>query len=622
MTIIRRKTLVLYIFFLTSFLIFTGFIFQKVSYNTESSFIEDTNESWSANTISRLESSQAVYGGYSDFPPEEPALYSTFYSLESLKLLDKEPQNKQATIDWLLSEEQILKQNNSSNIRDIYFLTMSLDILGVKPANSSSLISKIMELQTPNGSFAEEKEDEGTLLDTFRAVTALHSLGVDLNQVPSTKEWLIEKWEENEENSNLRDSTTETSMLISMLELYKININSQNKSPRMEKLVEQKSIVEDQLESLPDAEMDLFTLSSFTDFLLINGNISSEIRSDIGTYLQSEQLQDGGFNLLLDNYGEQQGTYLALKTASKIGLNLNNNVSTFIYNYEPLDGSGGFRPAYRLISSPENTYLAAKSLKILGSEPEDKEKIMRYVADEWQEGSRDAKNAYYLLMVYKLLNCSYPQDLQFEERIKKSLDQCANQSVESMDFETIYYLAKLANLLAIDFNNRDMLITKMQSIQQKDGGFGFEASDLFMTFYVVNILEELGSSPLNKQDCVSWIQKGQIDDGGFIIRRGSIRTNSSDIYSTYMSVVSLNTLDAKPENSDKLLEWLRNCQYKYGGFKFAPEYADLDASADTFEASLEYTYYGLITWSILSEDQASLNLPNSNPNERNLTLYE
>ncbi|WP_162198511.1 MULTISPECIES: prenyltransferase/squalene oxidase repeat-containing protein [Methanosarcina] len=584
-------------------MVFTGCVSQKVIHNQEPSSLSNISELWTANTISRLDSSHAVYGGYSDFPPEEPTLYSTFYSLESLKLLDKEPQNKQATIDWLLSQEQmILKQNNSSNIREIYFLTMSLDILGTKPANSSSLTSKIMELQASNGSFVEEKGDEGTLLDTFRAVTALHSLGVDLNQVPSTKSWLIEKWGETEGSSSLMDSTAETSMLISMLELYNVNIYSQNKSPRMEKLTEQKSIVENQLESLPDAEMDLFTLNSFTDFLLINGSISPEIQSGIGTYLQREQLQDGGFNLLSEDYGEQQGTYLALKIASKIGLSLNDNVSTFIYNCETLDGSGGFRPAYRLIPSPENTYLAIESLKILGSEPEDKEKILRYIADEWQEGSKDTKNAYYLLMVYKLLNCSYPQDVQFEEWVKRSLDECANQPVESMNYEETFYLAKLTNLLGIDLNNRDMLIAKMQSIQQKDGGFGFEDSDLFMTFYVVNILEELGSSPLNREGCISWIQEGQVDDGGFIIRRGPIHTNSSDIYSTYMSVVSLNALDAEPKDSDKLLEWLRDCQYEYGGFKFAPEYADLDASADTFEASLEYTNWGLISWNVLSKD--------------------
>ncbi len=114
------------------------------------------------------------------------------------------------------------------------------------------------------------------------------------------------------------DSTAETSMLISMLELYNVNIYSQNKSPRMEKLTEQKSIVENQLESLPDAEMDLFTLNSFTDFLLINGSISPpEIQSGIGTYLQREQLQDGGFNLLSEDYGGTTGNVFSSENCFK-----------------------------------------------------------------------------------------------------------------------------------------------------------------------------------------------------------------------------------------------------------------------------------------------------------------
>lgn len=561
---------------------------------------ERLNDSWRSNTTDRIGDSQGIDGGYSDFPPGKPTLYSTYYFLESLELLNKEPKYKQATVDWLLSQEQeIVKQGNSSSMRNIYFLTMSLDMLGVKPANSSNLISKVIELQRPDGSFSEEKGDEGALLDTFRAITTLHTLGVDLNQMPLTKNWLIEKWNESGENNDLLNSTSETSMLLSALELYNISISSQYRSPRMEEIMEQKSIIEDQLKLLPDTDMDLFTLSAFTDFLLINGNISSEIRSNIGMYLQKKQLQDGGFNPLLDNYGEPQGTYLALKTASKIGLNLNDNVSTFIYNQEPLDGRGGFRSAYRLLSSPENTYLAVKSLKILGSEPDNREELIKYVTYEWREESKDAKSAYYLLMVYKLLNYPYPQDVQFEKWVKKSFDGCVNQSIESMNFEEALYLAKLANLLGIELSNSDTLVAKIQSLQQSDGGFGIEASDISMTFYSVNILEELGSSPLDKQGCISWIQEGQIADGGFIIRRGTIHTNSSDIHSTYISVVTLNTLDSKPKDSDKLLKWLKDCQDIYGGFKLAPEYADLEASPDAFEASLEYTSWGLITWEIL-----------------------
>lgn len=579
----------------------------------ESQQMENLNEAWIIKTVSRIEDSQGIEGGYSDFPPEQPTLYSTYYFLESLKLLDKEPEHKQATIDWLSSQEQeILNGNDSANMRDIYFLTMSLDTLEVKPAYSSDLISKVMELQTPDGSFSEKKGDEGTLLDTFRAITVLHTLGVDLNQVSLTKTWLINKWMESGENENLWYSTSETSMLISAIELYEVNISSpQYRSPRMEKAVEQKIIIESQLESLPDTNMDFFTLSSFTDFLLMNGSISSEAQSNIKTYLQEKQLQDGGFNALLDKYGESHGTYLALKTASNIGLELNGNVSEFIYNHEPLDGGGGFRPAYRMISSPENTYLSVKALNILGSEPANKDELHTYLESQWQTDSRKAKNYYYLLMTYNLLNKEPPQDMQLKSWIKNNLDDVSNQPAESMDLEEVLYLAKLANLFNIELNNRDILVAKLQSFQQKDGGFGFEASDLFVTFYIVNILKELDASPLNKEGCIAWIQEGQIDDGGFIIRRGSDRTNSSDIYSTYLSVISLNALDAKPKDHSKLFEWMKDCQAEYGGFKFAPEYADLDVSESAFEASLEGTSWGLMVWSTLSDEQISKNLLNN-----------
>lgn len=575
--------------------------------------ITNLNESWVTNTRNRMDDSQGIDGGYSDFPPQEPTLYSTYYFLESLKLLDKEPKYKQATIDWLLSQEQeMTRQDNNSNIDNIYFLTLSLDILKVKPANRSNLISKVMELQMSDGSFAQKKGDKGALLDTFRAITILHTLGVDLNQVPLTKTWLIEKWMEPDENENLMYSTSEVSLLISALKLYQVNVSSlQNQSPRMEKIKEQRNIIENQLKLLPDTQMDLLALSSFTDFLLINDSVSSDIRSNIETYLQKRQLEDGGFNTLSDKYGEPQGTYLALKIASNLGFDLNDNVSIFIYNYEPLNGSGGFRPAYRLISSSENTYLAVKSLKILGSEPSDKEKLLKYVDNNWQEESKKAKTAYYLLVVCNLLNQPYLTDTQFREWVKTSFDEFANQSSDSMDLEEVLYVTKVANLLGIELNNKDKLIAKLQSSQQEDGGFGFGASDLFMTFYVVNTLEELGSYPVDKKGCISWIQEGQITDGGFNLRRGPIHTNSSDIYSTYISVVSLNALDAKPENSDKLLEWLKDCQDEHGGFKLAPKYANLNTSKSSFEARLEYTSWGLMIWSTLSDEQTSKNLQNN-----------
>jgi hypothetical protein len=603
----RRSGRYLFIFFFILFFLFSGCISEKAVLNQEALELGNKNESWTTDTINRLESSYAIDGGYSDFPPEEPTLYSTYYFLESLKLLSKEPKYKQATIDWLLlKEKEMAKQNTNSSIRDIYFLTMSLNILGAKPANSSNLISKVMELQKPDGSFTEQKGGEGTLLDTFRAINILYTLGVDLNQIPLTKAWLIDRWTKPVENDDLINLTSETPMLLSALEFCNVNISSpQNQSPRMENLLKQRRTIEEQLKLSTNSQMDLFTLSSFTDSLLITGNISSEIRSDIGMYLKERQLEDGGFNALLDNYGEEHGTYLALKIASNIALSFNDNVSVFIYSHEPLDENGGFRPSYRLISSPENTYLAVKSLKILGLEPSHKEELFKYVKNDWSEESKNIKSTYNLLMIYNLLNQPYPEDTQFKEMVKTIYDESANQSLDSINLEEVLYLTKVANLLNINLDNKNKLIGKLQSTQQKDGGFGYDASDLYMTFYVVSILKELGSYPLAKDECISWIQDGQINDGGFIIRRGSIHTNSSDIYSTYMSMVSLNNLDAKPKNPEKLTKWIKDCQDEHGGFRLAPKYADLDASESTFKASLEYTSWGLITSNILSEKKES-----------------
>lgn len=605
----------IFIFFTLFIILFiSGCINNENSSFQESQQVDNLNETWILKTINRIDDSEGIEGGYSEFSPEEPTLYSTYYFLESLKLLDKKPEHKQATIDWLFSEEQkMLNENGSANIRDIYFLTMSLDTLGVNQTNSSGLISKVMELQTSDGSFSEKEGDKGTLLDTFRAITVLRTLGVDLNQVAFTKAWLINKWMDSGENETPQNLISDTSMLREALELYDVNVSStQYQSPRMEQAVEQKNIVENQLESLPDTNMDFFTLSLFTDFLLRNGSIPPELRSDISKYLQEKQLQDGGFNAFLDSYGESQGTYLALKTASDIGVKLDGNISEFIYNHEPLDGRGGFHPAYRMISSPENTYLAVKALNILDSEPANKEKLHTFLESQWQTDSqtdfRRVKNYYSLLMTYGLLNQEPPQDEQLKVWVKNNLDEVSNQPVESMDLEEVLYLAKLANIFDIELNNRALLVTKLQTLQQKDGGFGFEASDLFITYYIVNVLEELNASPLDREACIAWIQEGQSEDGGFIIRRGLIHTNSSDIYSTYRSVISLNALGAKPKDSSKLLKWLNDCQAEYGGFKFAPEYADLDVSENGFEASLESTSWGLMVWRTLSDEQTSKDL--------------
>ncbi|MDY0388198.1 MAG: prenyltransferase/squalene oxidase repeat-containing protein [Methanolobus sp.] len=570
---------------------------------------ENFNEVWSLETVKRIENSQGVDGGYSDFPPETPTLYSTYYFLASLELLNKEPKYKQQTINWLLSKEkELIEQQNSSSIRDIYFLTMSLDMLDLKPSNSSNMVSKVMKLQISDGSFANKIGDKGTLLDTYRAVVILNKLGIDLGTIPKTKEWLVSMWMDKKINDNLVYSFDEALLLESALELYDFDITSpENAGYRMKTIGKQTDTIKDEINLTSKNEIDLFTLNTFSEILLRSDNIDSESSSIINLYLKEKQLKDGGFNAFLGTYGESQGTYLALKISSNFGVRTNEDVIyEFISKHELPDG--GFRPAFRLISSNENTYLAVQSLKILGSEPSDELELKKYLENQWITDENSAKDVYYLLMTYQILDQTPPDKANIKEWVESNFVKESSQSPNTIDLKKILYLSKIANIVGIQINDKETIISKIQLLQNEDGGFGIETSDIFTTFFALEILDELNAYPLKKESCVAWINKGQNTDGGFVIRRGNISTNSSDIYSTYLSVLSLENLNSSPQNIQGVTEWLQDCKDDTGGFRFAPEYAELDASPDTFEESLEYTAWGLMTMETLKNESGDIGI--------------
>lgn len=148
-------------------------------------------------------------------------------------------------------------------------------------------------------------------------------------------------------------------------------------------------------------------------------------------------------------------------------------------------------------------------------------------------------------------------------------------------------------------DNKEVLISNIQSIQNDDGGFGFEKSDTYTTFLFVGILSALGNHPKDQDGCIFWIKQGQISDGGFIFRRDGNPTNNSEMYSTYISVVSLYNMNAEPDDVEGLLKWLMDCKEATGGFRLAPQYSKLEASPGSLEAIPEYTGWGLITLDII-----------------------
>jgi hypothetical protein len=252
-----------------------------------------------------------------------------------------------------------------------------------------------------------------------------------------------------------------------------------------------------------------------------------------------------------------------------------------------------------LISSTENTYLAVQSLKILNQEIPNEDKLYIYLENQLRTNKKEPKSVYYSVATLKLLNQELANKNTLIKWIEPQMGDIANKPVEDISADDIFnlmHLVKTANDLGMNINEKNIIIEKMQGFQQNDGGFGFDSSDIFMTYYIVAVLNELDADPLNKELCISWIKEGQTDDGGFIFRRGVVFTNSSDIYSTYISLSCLNILKAEPKYPENLQRWLDDCKINSGGFAFTTSDSDLNSTFNPSEASLETTAWGLMAY--------------------------
>lgn len=102
-------------------------------------------------------------------------------------------------------------------------------------------------------------------------------------------------------------------------------------------------------------------------------------------------------------------------------------------------------------------------------------------------------------MTYALINQPPPSEIQTKTWIKTELVECSTKPIESIDLRELYYLAKVANILDVEFNDKETLVSRLQSIQNNDGGFGFENSDTYTTLLVVSILSGFDAHPLDKK---------------------------------------------------------------------------------------------------------------------------
>jgi len=228
---------------------------------------------------------------------------------------------------------------------------------------------------------------------------------------------------------------------------------------------------------------------------------------------------------------------------------------------------GGFAATPLLPATVEDTYHALKILDSLNKlglkteyEPANDESLINWLMRKKTE--KEPKVFYQLLRSYQIASLSID---------KAQVKHYINSFKGFLDLERYFYLAKLSELAETD-------------LPKINKSFKYKiAKARWMFLY----LSEKGflKSKIDKNEFAQWFIKSQNPDGGF----GFSPETTSYMDNTYFCLKALEFLGCKPENLNKILEFILFCQTKSGGF----------ARTSHSAAFLDSTFYAVESLRIL-----------------------
>jgi len=238
---------------------------------------------------------------------------------------------------------------------------------------------------------------------------------------------------------------------------------------------------------------------------------------------------------------------------------------------------GGYFFAQVEPSSGLDTYLAVKTLKLLGIKTKNGKSIADFWKRETLEGNLDDLFAVFLAAeTYKELGLSVRLFKKFEavligqkERAfsrAQSMHTSKNQKLMltyAMDFigargkdlQDLYYLATLSRDLKFEID-KNKIANFLWSLQNKDGGFGHKnESHLMATYHALNILDAL-SLPIRDKDKIAVFLVHWFDKSDYL----------EDLF---YSAESLTLLGDPLPDTDMAFQFADSCQRNNGGFSRA-----------------------------------------------------
>ena len=514
-----------------------------------SDFLEDQ---WINMTLRRLYLGQTTDGGFLDDPILiQPYIDSTYYFISALSLINESPHNKERTIKWLHLNENNFFQNVSKypdELGGIYFGVMSLKLLNETPHNRNEIIKRVLSYRQKNGKFTCNGMD-----CTWMALKTL----VALNYTKAGN-WTLEEWYSLRppERYNFKQVVEYISSFYHTVEtLEMMGIDYKMLKTYEEKKDFIQNISQDLISHL-NPRAPLFYVAYVAGVLNKTGLLDSESRDIIYRTLEERKLDDGGYHIFGDNYGEHQGTYFAIMALIMIGEEPDRDTLEFIHNRE--SPFGGFIFPQKLKTNPIETYKTVYILKTLGGDI-DRIKLKDYLDKELSRAN-DPKTLWSIYDSYKLAGIELDKNkweyfrnmtVFLLEKYLKNPDIITNDPVHMEHFILLLDLGKKLNVIVENGTRRD-IADRLLEYREKDGSF---KHNLEFTAYSVILLNELGYEYCD-QKTIAWLQNQQTEGGW----------GAPDLYSTELVIEALTSMGAVPRDIDGLLKFLKDIQCPYGEF--------------------------------------------------------
>jgi len=334
---------------------------------------------------------------------------------------------------------------------------------------------------------------------------------------------------------------------------------------------------------LQDSDADISaTHEAIQALVLLDAQIPN--RGDVVRYLQNHQNPDGGFGY--QTHARRGIFWTSTATHTNDGVD-----SLRLLGAEPLEkekairflqslqtGEGGFANDREIDSKAFSgyTYAAVNALAILGAEPTNRDAVISFLEQsQMEEGGFSATilsqepgldSTFFAVSALSALEVPldrYAGAIDYVMAYERNDGGFGAYPGDKSTLELTFDAILALNLIGKDPLHKEAAIAFLNGYRKPDGGFGVgEASDAEATYRAVYALKLLSYPIENQSAIVEFLKSAQNIDGGFGWRKGYTSRGSY----TYRAVKALYLLGAEPTRKDKAISFLQSLQNLDGGF--------------------------------------------------------